>query len=197
VSTYSTSNTRVYNGFEFSANARLPHSGFLFGSVTTEQSKVNNCDVANSDPNNLLYCNQVPPFRGLYKISGGYPLPYDVQLSSTLQIRPGANIGGTTGITYTFNSAAAGFPITGGGNLTVNNVVDPTTLFYDYIKEFDMRISRTFRFGARRLLVFGEVFNFPNVSTVLQVNARVGPLYYNPQLIEQPRHFQIGGQFDF
>jgi hypothetical protein len=37
----------------------------------------------------------------------------------------------------------------------------------------------------------------PNVSTVLQVNTRVGPLYYNPQLIEQPRHFQIGAQFDF
>ena len=193
VSTYSTANTRVYNGFEFSANARLPHGAFLFGSVTKERSAVNNCDVASSDPNNLRFCNQVPPFRGLYKMSGGYPLPYDVQLSSTLQFRPGGSIASG----YTFNSAAAGFAITGGGNLTVANIVDPTTQFYDYIKQFDMRVSRTFRFGSRRLQAFLEVFNLPNVSTVLQVNTRIGPLYYNPQLIEQPRHFQIGGQFDF
>jgi Carboxypeptidase regulatory-like domain len=193
VSTYSTANTRVYNGFEFSANARLPRSGFLFGSVTEERSAVSNCDVSNSDPNNLRFCNQVPPFRGLFKVSGAYSLPYDVQLSSTLQFRPGESVASS----YTFNSAAAGFPITGGGNLTVANVVDPTTQFYDYIKEFDMRLSRTFRFGPRRLQTFLEVFNLPNVSTVLQVNTRIGPLYYNPQLIEQPRHFQIGAQFDF
>lgn len=197
VSTFSTSNTRVYNGLEFSANARLPHGAFLFGSVTTERTALNNCDVANSDPNNLLYCNQVPPFRALYKVSGSYSLPYDVQLSSTLQLRPGGNIGGATGVTYTYNSAAAGFPITGGGSLTLSNVVDPTTLFYDYIKEFDLRASRTFRFGSRRLQAFVEAFNVPNVSTVLQVNVRVGPQYFYPQLIDQPRHFQIGAQFDF
>jgi len=183
----------VYNGFEFSANARLPRSGFLFGSVTTERSAINNCDVTNSDPNNLRYCNQVPPFRGIYKVSGGYPLPYDLQLSSTLQLRPGAPIVAT----YTYSSAAAGFPITGGGSLTLSNVVDPSTTFYNYIKEFDVRISRTFRFGPRRLQFFLEAFNLPNVSTVLQANVHVGPLYGNPQIIDQPRHFQIGGQLDF
>ena len=78
VSTFSTSNTRVYNGFEFSGNGRLPGGGFVFGSVTVERSATNNCDVA--DPNELRFCDQVPPFRGLYKASTGYTLPYDVQL---------------------------------------------------------------------------------------------------------------------
>ena len=50
---------------------------------------------------------------------------------------------------------------------------------------------------VRRLQAFAEVFNVPNVSTILQVNTRIGPLYMNPQLIEQPRHLQLGAQFDW
>ena len=190
VSTYSTSNSRLYHGFELSGNGRLPLGGFVFGSVTIERSATNNCDVA--DPNDLRFCEQVPPFRGLYKVSSGYTLPYDVQLSGTLQFRPG----GTIGSLYTFSSAAAGFPITGGGSLSAT-VVDPTTQYYDYIKQFDLRMARNFRFDRRRLQAFLEIFNVANPSTVLQINTRVGPLYFNPQLIEQPRHLQIGVQFDF
>jgi hypothetical protein len=190
VGTFSPTNTRIYHGFEFSGNARLPRGAFLFGSATVERSATSTCDVA--DPNDLRFCDQVPPFRGLYKASAGYTLPYDVQLSGTLQLRPG----GTIASLYTFNSAAAGFPITGGGSLSVT-VVDPTSQYYDYVKQFDLRLARNFRFGRRRLQAFLEVFNVANPSTVLQVNTRVGPLYFNPQLIEQPRHLQIGAQFDF
>jgi hypothetical protein len=190
VSTFSTTNTRVYNGFEFSGNGRLPGGGFVFGSVTVERSATSSCDVA--DPNDLRFCEQVPPFRSLYKASTGYTLPYDVQLSGTLQFRPGGSIGSL----YTFNSAAAGFAITGGGSLSAT-VVDPTTQYYDYIKQFDVRAARNFRFGSRRLQAFLEVFNVANPSTVLQVNTRIGPLYFNPQLIEQPRHLQLGVQLDF
>ena len=43
VLTWSELNTRVYNGFEVSANARLPR-GFVFGGVTTERTAINNCD---------------------------------------------------------------------------------------------------------------------------------------------------------
>src|SRR5262249_54443157 len=52
MSTFSATNTRVYNGVEFSLNARLPGNGFVFGAVTTERTATNLCDVANSDPNN-------------------------------------------------------------------------------------------------------------------------------------------------
>src|SRR5204862_5547692 len=92
VSTFSTANTRVYNGLEFSLNARLRSNGFVFGAVTTERTALNTCDVANSDPNNLRFCNQAPPFRSLHKISSGYKVQYDVQGSGTLQFRPGGSI---------------------------------------------------------------------------------------------------------
>ena len=74
--TFSDANSRVYNGFEFSVNARLGRGGFIFGGITTERTATNNCaDLANSNPNNLRFCDQTPPFQSLYKASIGYTLP--------------------------------------------------------------------------------------------------------------------------
>jgi hypothetical protein len=193
VLTYSDNNSRVYNGVEFSANARLPHGGFLFGGITTERTAENKCaDLANSNPNNRRFCDLVPPFQALYKASAGYTLPWDVQLSGSFQARPGISIGST----YTFNSTQAGFAITGGGTLNVT-VVDPTEQYYDYVRTLDMRVAKAFRLGRRRLQVFTELFNVPNYATILTVNETVGPLYFNPQAITQGRRAQFGAQFDF
>jgi hypothetical protein len=113
-------------------------------------------------------------------------------LSGTFQARPGISIGST----YTFNSAQAGFAITGGGTLSVT-VVDPTQQYYDYVKTLDGRVSKAFRFGRSRLQVFTELFNLPNYATVLTVNETVGPLYFNPQAITTARRAQFGAQIDW
>jgi len=76
-------------------------------------------------------------------------------------------------------------------------LVDPGQTFYPYIKQVDLRGARTFRIGSRRLQTFLEVFNLPNVSTVLQMNEIYGPFYLYPQIIEQPRRLQVGMQLDF
>ena len=193
VLTWSDNNSRVYNGVEFSVNARLARGGFLFGGVTTERTVIDNCaDLSNSNPNNLRFCRQAQPFQTLYKASAGYTIPWDIQLSGTFQARPGISIGST----YTFNSTQAGFAITGGGTLSVT-VVDPTSQYYDYVKTVDARVSKAFRFDRRRLQAFVEIFNLPNSSTILTVNETVGPLYFNPQAITQGRRVQFGGQFDW
>ena len=74
-------------------------------------------------------------------------------MSGTFQARPGISIGSS----YTFNSAQAGFAITGGGTLNVT-VVDPTTQYYDYVKTLDVRAAKAIRFNRRRLQVFAEIF---------------------------------------
>jgi hypothetical protein len=199
VLTWSDRNTRVYNGFEVSVNARLSR-GFVFGGITSERTATDNCDgpvttAANgtpSNPNNYRFCQQTPPFRTLYKASGAYQLPYDVTTSITFQARPGISIGSF----YTFNSAIAGVPLTGGGNLTVT-VVDPTTQYYDDVKTLDAQISRTFRSGSTRIQPFVEIFNLANFSTVLTVNETVGPNYFTPGSIVQGRRFQFGGRVDW
>jgi hypothetical protein len=198
--TWSDNNTRVYNGIEVSANARFGRRAFVFGGITTERTATNGCDgpmasAANatpSNPNNYRFCNQVPPFQALYKASGAYTFPYDVNFSVTFQARPGINIGSY----YTFNSAIAGVALTGGGNLTVT-VVDPTTQYYDYVKTLDARLARTFRYGHARVEPFLEIFNLPNFSTVLTVNENVGPSYGTPGIIVQGRRFQLGGRVDW
>ena len=200
VSTWSDKNSRIYNGIEISASARFARRAFVFGGITTERTATSNCDgpvttAANatpSNPNNYRFCNQVPPFQTLYKASGAYTFPYDVNLSLTFQARPGISVGSF----YTFNSAIAGVPLTGGGNLTVM-VVDPTTQYYDYVKTLDARIARAFRYGHTRVEPFVEIFNVPNFSTILTVNETVGPSYYTPGIIVQGRRLQFGGRVDW
>jgi hypothetical protein len=192
VSTFSSANTRVYNGFEASVNARLPGGAFVFGGVTTERTATNDCDVANSNPNNRRFCVQVPPYRTLFKMSAASPLPYGVQISGSFQSRPGSEVAAN----YTFNSAIAGVPLTGGGNLTVN-LVDPTTMYLDHVNTTDMRVARTFRVGRHRIQGFVEIFNVVNASTILSVNETYGQQWLRPLLIMQGRRFQFGGQLDF
>jgi hypothetical protein len=192
VSTFSETNTRIYNGFEVSVNARLPRGGFLLGGVTTQRTATTTCDVAN--PNDLRFCDSVPPFRTLYKLSGAYTIPWDVQLSGSLQAVPGNDIDAN----FTFNSARAGVPITGGGNLTVN-LVEPDTMFLDYQTQLDMRLSRNFRFGSgqRRVQTYVDIFNVLNASTVASVNQTFGSNWLRPLVVMQARRFQLGVRVDF
>jgi hypothetical protein len=203
---WSTNNTRVYNGFEVSVNARIPR-GFIFGGVTTERTATDNCtDLQGSNPNtpvtgqtNLAYCRQVPPFRTLYKASMAYSLPYEIQVSASLQWRPGISIGAD--YTYTCSAAQAAAtgctPLTAGLTTLTVAVVDPTTQFYPYVKTNDMRVSRSFRHGRLRFQPFMEVFNVLNLSTILTVNETVGPNYFQPNAIVQARRFQFGGQIEW
>jgi hypothetical protein len=199
ITTWSTNNTRVYNGFEVSVNARF-RKGFIFGGVTTERTATNNCtDLNNSNPNNIRFCDQTPPFRTLYKGSVAYILPFDIQTSSSLQWRPGINIG--SDFTYTCTAAQAAATgctaLTAGVASLTPTVIDPTTVFYPYVKTNDFRVSRSFRRGRIRVQPFMEVFNLLNLSTILTVNETVGPNFYQPTAIVQARRFQFGGQIEW
>src|SRR6185503_18301640 len=180
-------------------NARLG-KGFLFGGVTTERTATDNCtDLASSNPNNLRFCDQVPPFRTLYKGSAAYSLPYQVQVSGSFQMRPGINIGSDYRYTCSAAQAAATgcTALTAGVSSLTPTVVDPTTQFYAYVKTNDMRVSRTFRSGRLRFQPFMEVFNVLNLATILTVNETIGPNYFQPTAIVQARRFQFGGQIEW
>ena len=191
----STGRTRVYNGFEISLNARFPR-GFAFGGITTEREASESCaDLTN--PNSYRFCERTPPFRSLYKASAGYMLPYDVQLAGSFQARPGISIGSD----WTVNNAALAAqglpPLTGGVSSIVVNLVEPDTMFYDYVYTNDMTISRVFRVNRTRIRAFVEMFNVLNLSTIYTRNETFGTQWYNPIDLVQSRRFQFGGQIDF
>jgi hypothetical protein len=141
----------------------------------------------------------VPPFRTLYKGSFAYTTPYDIQVSASLQWRPGISVG--SDYTYTCSAAQAAAtgctPLTAGVASLTLAVVDPTTQFYPYVKTNDLRVSRTFRVGRLRLQPFMEAFNFMNLSTVVTVNETVGPNYFQPNAVVAARRFQFGGQVEW
>jgi len=188
--TASTTNRRTYDGFEVTADARFENGAFLFGGVTTERTATNSCQVDN--PNSRRFCDRVPPFRTMLKLSGTYPLPYDVQLSGNVRALPGGSLGGT----YAVNSAIAGVPLTGGGTLNVQ-LVEPSTLFADYLNQFDLRLMRIFRVGRLRAQALLDIYNVFNASTATTLNQTFGPLWLRPQQIVQGRYLRFGTQIDF
>lgn len=208
VTSWSTANTRVYNGFEMSVNARVPR-GFVFGAITTERTATNNCtDLSGSNPNtpvaginNLAFCSQTPPFRTLYKGSAGFTLPYAVSVSGSFQARYGI----TKGADYVYTCTAAQRAATGCTQLTAGvtsltvTVVDPSKIFYPYVYTNDFRVARIFRQGRMRIEPFVEIFNLANLSTILTVNETISEnsRWNEPTAVMQGRRLQLGGRIDW
>ena len=200
--TYSTLNNNIYNGFEVSGNARFGR-GFFFAGVTTERRETLNCDgtttsatTPRDNPNGLRFCDNVPPFRTLFKGSAAYTLPYDVQLSGSFRATPGNDVDAN----YSVTSAIAGRTIYGSvaRAATVSvNLVEPNTLFLPYQNQLDARVGKSFRFGRFQAQGFIDVFNVFNAGTVLSVNETYGPNWMNPVTILTGRTIRFGTQWDF
>jgi len=102
-------NRQIYNGFEYSAQGRLPGGGMLLVSSTIQRTLTKSCDAGSaaaipdaprgnaSDPNNLRFCDRfnLPaaysvPFRSDFKLAGSYPLPWwGIGVSATFTSEPG------------------------------------------------------------------------------------------------------------
>jgi hypothetical protein len=97
--TNSNDRTHVYNAYDININARMPGGAMLFGGFVTERNMRNICDEPD-DPNMLLYCDDADngiPWRGTFKLSGTYPLPwYGISVSGTWQDLAGRALGLTT-----------------------------------------------------------------------------------------------------
>ena len=198
--TFSTNNTRVYNGVDLNLQARLGGTGMLLGGVTHERTASTTCDQRDN-PNSLRFCDSVGPFRTLFKMSGAYELPYGIQLAGTFVARPGISISSN----YVVTSALAGRPIVsstaGAAQITVN-LIEPGTMYTDYINTLDMRVARTFRFGKYRLQGLVDIYNLFNAGTVTTVNTNFAAtaatrVWMNPQTIQSSRYVRFGAQLNF
>jgi hypothetical protein len=197
--TYSADNSTIYNGFEFSANMRREKL-LLFGGITTDRRASITCDERDN-PNSARFCDSTPPFRTTYKASAAYQLPWEFQLSGTFLATPGPSVNAN----YTVTAAIAGRTIIGstaGGTTIAVNLAEPNTVFLDYKKQLDLRLTRTFRFGSRRIQGFADVFNVMNAGTVLRVNETYGAnpatnQWLTPLTIMDGRYVRFGFQMSF
>ena len=196
--TYSAGNKTTYNGVEATASVRR-NKFIVFGGVTTDKRVSTSCDVPDN-PNDLRFCDAVPPFRTTVKASAAYTLPWDVQLSGSFSSIPGPSVNAN----YTVTSAVAGRPILGsvtGTASTVVNLIQPGTVFLDYQNRLDLRLGRTFRFGQTKIQGFADIFNVLNAGTVLSVNQTYAAAgangWFTPTTIMDGRYVRFGMQLNF
>jgi len=202
LTTFSTANNNIYNGVEFSGNARFG-KGFFFAGITTERRETLGCDGSTStttsprdNPNGLRFCDNVPPFRTTFKGSAAYTMPWDIQVSGSFRAVPGTSVSAD----YTVNSTIAGRPIVGGisNATTINvNLIEPNTLFLDYQNQLDGRVGKTFRFGRVQAQGFVDIFNVLNAGTITAVNQTYGGTWNNPTAILAGRTVRFGTQWEF
>jgi hypothetical protein len=196
---------RTYNGFEVSANMQLPRQAFMMTSFTTNKTRTNSCENAQENPNDLRFCDQTTPFRHIFKVSGGVPLKFNTMVSLNFQIfdAPGAGlvvVAPYFAANLPVTSAVAGRTVTGGqatpGNITLN-LLEPNTIYQEYFKVFDVRLSKVMNIGRNRVVALAEFDNLFNIQSINQVNQAYGGAWLRPTSIQRGRNIRFGIQYRF
>jgi hypothetical protein len=213
-------NRTIYDGFEASFNARLPHRSTVFGGWNNDRLITVTCDQY--DPNKLRFCDQTgetfqqygktstPPFRNDFKVSGNYPVAWGIEVAAVFMSYAGK------GNTYTGQDPSLGvywsvpasvFPngqrtrvVTSAPILLAAgtqqqapgvNLIPPNTKFQDRWNQLDLSAKKTFRFGTKEFQGMASVYNITNNNVVLQEVQTYGASLGQPQNFLQARMLRL------
>jgi hypothetical protein len=200
-----------WNGFDLTMDARLPKVR-LQGGISTGKTMEDNCEIVAKVPesaaaglgNGQRFCHTETPYLTQFKCLGAYTLPWEIQVSGTLQSVPGQVV--TASATYTSAQIAPslGRQLSSASTATVS-LVEPGTLYGDRMNQVDLRLTKTFQYGRSRLQGMVDLYNALNDNTVLvQSNvygATAGPntgtAWLVPQAIMPGRVVKFGMQLNF
>jgi hypothetical protein len=197
-----------WHGVDVQVNARLRNGLMLQGGTSTGRAVQDECDVVIDNPSrrNGLFngsttatqCKVVLPFltdvRGLVV----YTVPkIDVQLSSTLQSRPGPEIPALWNVPSALVAQSLGRPLAGNAANVQVNVLNPGDVFGDRITQVDLRIAKLLRFGRTRTNIGLDVYNLLNSNVPLNYVTMYGTTWRNPNSILDARFAKISAQIDF
>ena len=179
-----------YTGFELIVDGRLPNGAFFGGSITTEKTQRDTCQVDN--PNDLRHCDFPRAYQTLFKVHGAYPLPGGVTVSGFLQGMPGPEQTANFNVT----SLPDGSRLTGGQRFTLD-LISPETLFLPRQTNLDVRFSRRFTFGGTSILPLVDFYNIFNANTILGWNNTYGPDWQRINRIMRPRFARLGMEIEW
>jgi hypothetical protein len=196
-----------YKGVEFTAQKRFSRrwqmtAGLTVGKNTgglniptqSGQSLGNGNDL--NDPNFTFFP------KGLvgndsdvaFRLSGSYQIPGDVMVAGSVISNAGYPLVSTYSVTRAA-AAAAGVTLTRSSQtVSLSQRGDerlPTMTLAD------ISISRTFRFGTRRIVPRFDIFNLTNANTADSISNGVGGTYLLPQTIVAPRIMKVGFAINF
>jgi hypothetical protein len=193
----------VYSAFNLSLNARMADGTVMQGGVDMGRQAVDACSVVDS-PQQLMqtatttpagYCKNTPPYRAQWKLIGSRPLAAGLRLSGTYQYVPGPAL--TASYSFRSNEAIGlGRAFTGVTTKTVQ-LIEPGTLYEKGFNQLDLRMTRRFDLGGRRLDLMADLYNVFNSNGIVRFNNSWGANWLRPTQILEGRLFKIGAQLDF
>jgi hypothetical protein len=203
-----------YNGVDLTVSARLSNGIQLSGGSSTGRSEQNYCYVVDSPQQSgapastttgpptlsgLKFCDYKPPFQTQFKFIAVYPLPWwGLQTSASFLNIPGPQITAEYVATNAEIRPSLGRNLAAGANATATlPIIEPATLFGERAHKLDVRFTKSFDFGTRRLRGSLDIFNIFNTNSVVGYNIRYGPNWLDETDIMSPRYFRIAAQVDF
>jgi len=202
----------TYNGIEITAQKRFSQrwqmvAGFTAGKNSGGVNSTGGTPAGQTgtsttgagdlnDPNNTLYSNGIVGNDSKYafRLSGSYRAPYDIQVAGTMVSNTGYPYISTYAVTRAL-AASAGVALTRASQTVF--LSDRGDERYPAVTLIDLRISRIFRFGARRIEPTFDIFNLGNASTITTLTSAVGGTYLVPNAIVSPRIMKIGFNVNF
>jgi outer membrane receptor protein involved in Fe transport len=194
-----------FKGIEFTAQKRFSSRWQMTGGLTigkntgglnssTGQSLGNGNDL--NDPNFTVFPNGLVgnDSNVAFRLSGSYTLPWDIGLAGSLVSNAGYPFVSTYSVTRAA-AAAAGVALTRASQTVLLSQRGDERL--DTMTLVDLRISRAFKFGARRIVPQFDIFNLTNAATADATTVGVGSTYLYPSTIVAPRIMKVGFSINF
>ena len=218
---------QVFNGVDVTLNARFGEGGQFSGGLSTGRTTTDNC-YQNGDPSltaqvfpgvlvlpatstiarSTAFCASAPPWSQStqVKFMAVYPLPWHIQTSAIYQNSSGIPITASYVATNADilpslgrNLGSCRGAATCNGNVTVE-LIPPNSVFEPRLQQVDLRFSRLFQFGSRKLRGDVDIYNLLNASNVLNMNTTYSPpggVWQDVTQILGGRLVRLGMQFEF
>ena len=198
----------VYDGIDLTEAVRLTHGVNVSGGVSIGRVRINNCYA--KDDLSLMSafagarlesrCDVRPPFQPNVKFLVVYPLPWGgIQAGAAFQSIPGPQILASYTATNALIAPTLGRNLAAGagGSATID-LVPPATEYVERLNQLDLRASKIFRLAnGRSIQANVDLYNAPNVDTILRQNDTFGALWQKPASILQARFFKFSFQVQF
>ena len=94
------------------------------------------------------------------------------------------------------NLGSCGALATCTGTALLSNVFTPNVLRENRLNQTDLRFSKAFGLGSKRITGMFDIYNLFNASTINAVNMRIGSQFLVPTAFLPGRLFKFGVQVD-
>jgi hypothetical protein len=219
----------VFDGVDIALGARFGQGGQIQGGLATGRTMTDNCLVIDSPSTGTAgtpagaalalpaidprpdFCRVSRPWSSStqVKFSVVYPLPWDFQASGIYQNIPGVPIRATYVATNAeirpslgrhLSACPSQTAATCNSNFPAIDLIPPFSMYGDRIQQVDLRLTRNFPMGTRRLQGNFDVYNLLNASTILNEQAaytRTNNQWRNAIQVMGGRLFKFSAQLTF